>query len=137
MTGYSIAAAYYGKPIRTKGRENFYAYVKRHDVEIEKMSDESISRIVSEVNRMVKSESCPKNLMNRFYKWKHRYLRERINRGEVEKVLESENYYHFFFNDGSDFHQLKTTFPNGIENISGHEEYINEDKNAPLDVNYH
>ena len=91
---------------------------------------DEIDNLVHLVNIEVKDENCPHSCKNRFYHWKHEYIKEQISRDNIEKVLESDNYYHFFIKGGNSYHQFKNTFPNGVSNIVGTETYSKTDRNV-------
>lgn len=83
------------------------------------------------VNRMVKHESCPNNIRNRFYKYKHRIIKEYHRRGEVTDVYDEGNCYGMLVK-GYPFHQLKGQ--NDDYNVLGTREYRREEDPIPFDM---
>lgn len=83
------------------------------------------------VNKMVKHESCPNNIRNRFYKYKHRIIKEYHRRGEVTDVYDEGNCYGMLVK-GYPFHQLKGQ--NDDYNVLGTREYRCGEDPIPFDM---
>lgn len=66
------------------------------------------------INKMVKSELCPKNLKNRFYAFKHKYILRCLELGLVAKVVDLGKSYGFHMYNGEKYSQSKTYFRNGL-----------------------
>lgn len=132
--GHAIACCLY--PMETvinMGKETLQNYVKKRGDDVpEMLTIEEIDNLVHLVNIEVKDENCPRACRNRFYQWKHKYIKKQIASGNIDKVIESNNYYHFFIKNGNDYHQLKNTFPNGVDNIVGTEVYTESERNIPF-----
>jgi hypothetical protein len=92
--------------------------------------DEELIQLLSEVNKGVKDPECPKNLRNKFYVFKHKFLIYCLSRNLVKEIIESENHYKFVLGDYS-FHQPKSYFKETLE-VSGEEEYIPEKSELPF-----
>ena len=60
---------------------------------------------------------------------KHRYIKTMLSDGRVDKILESENLYHFYIG-GYDFHQLKTMFKD--VKTDGTEVYVKDPTSRPF-----
>lgn len=99
-------------------------YIAHNDFYFYKKTFKEVDDLVNTVNKMVKSSSCPHNLANRYYSWKHKYIKRLVEMDIIEKTVESEKLYHFFVRDGHDYHQIKNCFPNGVPNLADEtEEY--------------
>ena len=109
-------------------RKNFVKFVKDNNMEFE-LPEESTLELMRQVNKMVKSDDCPSNRKNKFYMLKHRYIKTMLDDGKVEKILESENLYHFYIGEYS-FHQFKTMFKN--IKADGPEDYVKETLSVPF-----
>jgi hypothetical protein len=83
--------------------------------------DEELVQLLSEVNKRVKDPSCPNNLKNKFYVFKHKFLTYCLSLGLVSEVIESPGFYKFVLGDYS-FHQPKSYFKEPLE-VNGEEEY--------------
>ena len=114
-------------------KPNFYGYVRRRDREVEDLTFKEVDDLVYLANQMVKSPECSRTWKNRFYKYKHRYVKEHMRLGNVERVLESEKLYHFYIRDSHDYHQLKAAFNKTKVVSSGVEVYIPQDYNVAFD----
>lgn len=136
LTARTVAQNVFGNEFRGMDKAAFYRFIAKNDVDVQMEDRVTIAEMVSTVNRQVKHATCPNNYKNRFYALKHRYIRECIVRGDVDHVLESENCYHFFMKDGHDYHQLKNSFPGGVSNITGQEEYVPVEHNIPFDEEF-
>ena len=97
-------------------------FVRNCKIEFEIPPKEERLGLLQKVNKQIKDPDCPKNIMYKFYMYKHKILKLMFANGQVDKVLESANHYHFFIGD-YDFHQPKTYFPKGIDKIDGTEVY--------------
>lgn len=109
-------------------RNNFVKFIKDNNMEFE-LPEESTLELMRQVNKMVKSDDCPSNRKNKFYTLKHRYIKTMLGDGKVDKILESENLYHFYIGEYS-FHQLKTTFKNIMADRP--EDYVKETSSVPF-----
>ena len=99
--------------------------IKTSEIEFE-ITDENIVALVSLVNKEIKDPDCPNSKKNKFYVFKHKFINKLLKKGKVDKVLESENCFHFYIGDYS-FHQPKFYYPLGIEKIDGNEVFIEEE----------
>ena len=111
-------------------KPNFYGYVRRRDREVEDMTTKEIDDLVYLANQMVKSPDCSRTQKNRFYKYKHRYVKEHMRLGHIEQVLETEKLYHFFIRDCHDYHQLKASFNKTKVDATGTEVYVPQNCNV-------
>ena len=93
------------KPVKVRGKDDIYKYKK---IEFEIPEEETLE-LMQHVNRQVKSAECPSNRKNKFYMLKHRYIKTMLDEGRVDRILESENLYHFYIGD-YDFHQMKAMY---------------------------
>ena len=109
-------------------RENFKKLLNERNYEFE-LPEESTLELMRRVNKMVKSAECPSNRRNKFYMMKHRFIKTMLSDGRVDKILESENLYHFFIGE-YDFHQMKEMYKNITPD--GTEVYIKEDTSLPF-----
>ena len=128
MKSCSVAAAYFGKDIKT-GKDSIHClnWISKHNIDIDALSEDRLDCLVSLVNKMVKDPECPKNLRNRFYAAKHKYIKELMHRNKLERVSDAGHLYGFRTVYGNEFHQLKITFKNPVQTI-GKEDYVyNED----------
>lgn len=69
--------------------------------------EESLLELLTEVNRMVKDESCPNNLKNRFYTQKKKVLRRMVRDGRASDIWDQGEYYSMLVDDQYRFHQPK------------------------------
>lgn len=111
-------------------------YLRKHHYEFTLFSPETIEWIVYCANQMAKDNTCPHNQMNRFYKWKHKYIKRQIQKGNVVETYESEKHYRFVFKSGISFHQLKDAFPNGVPYETKPEAYEREAPNVMYDESF-
>jgi hypothetical protein len=84
-------------------------------------------------NIMVKSPDCPNNIKNRFYVWKHRFIKHQLEIGNVSEIWESPEHYAFVLKNGIVLHQLKSTFPHGVPFVTKQVEY----ERHPNSADYH
>lgn len=110
-------------------RESFKEFITLQDYEFE-LPEESTLELMRRVNKMVKSTDCPSNRKNKFYMLKHRFIKTMLSDGCVDKILESDNLYHFYIGD-YDFHQLKTMYKN--IKVDGQEVYVKDDTSIPFE----
>ena len=114
-------------------RLEWYICVNRTEFELITNFDE-IVLLVSKVNRMVKDNSCPNNLRNRFYHKKHQFLMKAYHDKRVTRVTHDENVVGFYIGDAC-FHQphsLMTKHPELAEN-SEYEKYTANKETLPFD----
>lgn len=90
-----------------------------------------ILRKMQVVNKMVKHDSCPNNIKNRFYSYKHRIIKEYHRIGEVTDVYDEGNCYGMLVK-GYPFHQLKGQ--NDDYNVLGTREYSGGEDPIPFDM---
>lgn len=98
--------------------------INRHlfNYEFSLLSDnKDIISLMYIANKMVKSFNCPRNIKNRFYSYKHRYIKYLIKNSLVDKIIDSDYLYKFCV-CGFSFHQLKSQFSNELKTIE-YEEY--------------
>ncbi len=100
-----------------------YHYLKKNPVFVEKQPDEEIERMVQKANIMVKSPDCPNNIKNRFYVWKHRFIRHQLKNGNISEIWESPEHYSFVLRNNIILHQLKNAFPHGVPFVTKQVEY--------------
>ena len=87
---------------------NYMARSKRMEMPVEFMiPKESLLELLTEVNRMVKDESCPHNLKNRFYGQKKRILRRMVRDGRASDIYDQGDYYFMIVDGQFQFHQPK------------------------------
>ena len=90
--------------------------------------------LMTKVNNQIKDvDGCSKKNRKKFYKYKHRYIKHLLATGQVDKIFDAGNYYHFFIGN-YDFHQLKGQFPNGFDKIDGKEEYEFKDSDEKFNM---
>ena len=77
-----------------------------------KIIEDPIS-IMTEVNQMVKHESCPNNYKNRFYSYKTRVIKRAIKDGRLTKALDCGEFLELTIDDKYVFHQVKQLGWNG------------------------
>lgn len=106
-------------------KEQVLKWIKKDATEFEINND--VFGLMAKVNKMVKHESCPNNIRNRFYSFKHRLIRELVFCNMADKIVyESDNLYKFVFGP-YEFHQPKSNYPqlpNGY--VIEHEDYVNK-----------
>ena len=83
--------------------------------------DEELIQLLDEVNKGVKDLECPRNLRNKFYVFKHKFLIYCLSKNLVKEVIGSSRHYKFVLGDYS-FHQPKAYFKEPLE-INGEEDY--------------
>lgn len=106
-----------GKTLKT-GRDSLFQYMKAHKIlgiELAKSEIKDLDLMVTEANRMIKDPSCPHNIMNRFYKMKHKYIKKLMSMGLITKIGKAGDHYCFETAFGGRFHQLDNQFPNGLD----------------------
>ena len=72
-----------------------------------KIPEKSLLELLTEVNRMVKDESCPNNLKNRFYTQKKKVLRRMVRDGRASDIWDQGEYYSMIVDGQYQFHQPK------------------------------
>jgi hypothetical protein len=92
--------------------------------------DEELIQLLSEVNKGVKDPECPRNLKNKFYVFKHKFLVYCLSKNLVKEIIESDSFYKFVLGDYS-FHQPKSYFKEPLE-INGEEAYEPEGSVLPF-----
>ena len=92
--------------------------------------DEELIQLLSEVNKGVKDPECPKNLRNKFYVFKHKFLVYCLSKNLVKEVIGSTDHYKFVIGEYS-FHQPKSYFKEPLE-INGEENYESERSGLPF-----
>jgi hypothetical protein len=115
------------------GKDVVYHYLKKNPTFVEKQPDEEIELMVQTSNIMVKSPDCPNNIKNRFYVWKHRFIKHQLEIGNVSEIWESPEHYAFVLRNGIVLHQLKNTFPHGVPFVTKQVEY----ERHPNSADYH
>lgn len=118
------------------GKDVVYRYLKKNPTFVEKRPDEEIERMAQEANLMVKHPDCPNNIKNRFYVWKHRFIKHQINCGNISEIWESPEHYAFVLKSGIIFHQLKRTFPYGVTFVTKQVEYERKPNNLAYDYTF-
>lgn len=96
--------------------------------------DENYLDLMEQVNRMVKHESCPHNLKNRFYDYKTRLIKECIKEGRVTDVYDEGTCISLIIDGKYRFHQLKDSYAGKHLVCEGTREYNNEE--TPLEFDY-
>ena len=130
---FAIYTAYYFNQQIPKQKIPVYIFLKRNKPEVT-ISDDFITSLYV-CNMQVKSDLCPGNIMNRFYKIKHKIICRLLDEGKVNRVVESEKCYNFI-GDNFSFHQLKNQFPKGVRNIDVTErEVYDEERTKVLPYN--
>lgn len=116
-------------PIRFK--EQALKWIKNDTTEFEINND--VFNLMTIVNKMVKHESCPNNIRNRFYSIKHRFIKLLVEHNMADKVVyESENLYKFVFGP-YEFHQYKfQSLPSGY--VIEHEDYVNNHESVEFSM---
>lgn len=76
--------------------------------------DEELIQLLDEVNKRVKDPECPRNLRNKFYSFKHKFLTYCLSQNLVKEVIGSIDFYKFVIGDYS-FHQPKSYFKESLE----------------------
>lgn len=115
------------------GKDVVYRYLKKNPTFVEKQPDEEIEHMVQTSNIMVKSPDCPNNIRNRFYVWKHRFIKHQLQIGNVSEIWESPEHYAFVLRNNIILHQLKNTFPHGVPFVTKQVEY----ERQPNSADYH
>ena len=110
-------------------RKDFKEFITLQGYEFE-LPEDSTLELMHRVNKMVKSTDCPSNRKNKFYMLKHRFIKTMLSDGRIDKILESDNFYHFYIGD-YDFHQLKAMYKN--IKIDGQEVYVKQDTSIPYE----
>ena len=111
----------------------WYIAVNRTEFDLVTDFDEIVS-LVSKVNRMVKDDSCPRNLRNRFYHRKHQFLLKAYKDKRITRVVHDETVVGLYIGDTC-FHQphsLMTKHPELAEN-SEYEKYVASGETLPFD----
>lgn len=113
-------------------RQHILKLIKNDTTEFEINND--VFGLMTTVNKMVKHESCPHNIRNRFYSLKHRFIKLMVEHRMADKVVyESEKLHKFTFGP-YEFHQYKfQTIPSGytIEK----EDYVNNHESIEFSMN--
>ncbi len=112
------------------GKDVVYRYLKKNPTFVEKQPDEEIELMAQTANNMVKSPDCPNNIKNRFYVWKHRFIKHQLKSQNVSEIWESPEHYAFVLKNGIVLHQLKITFPHGVPFVTKQVEYERHPNNA-------
>ena len=121
---------------KTWGKPNVLGYLRKHTVQLRKLTSESVEWLVIRANKMVKQPECPHNQMNRFYQWKHKYIKYLIKTDSIAEVYESEKHYRFVLKSGNSFHQLKDSFPNGVPYETKQEMYQQTEERRECDNDF-
>ena len=100
----------YMKNVSKKHWKNYLA--KRQVPEDFKIIKDPIS-IMTEINQMVKDESCPRNYKNRFYSYKTSVIKRAIKDGRLTKALDCGHFLELTIDGKYVFHQIKDYGWNG------------------------
>ena len=84
---------------------------------------ENYLELMSIVNCMVKDKDCPHNLVNRFYGYKSRIIKEAAKQGRVSDVYEEGNCVSLVIDNKYRFHQLKKSYAGTRLEAIGSREY--------------
>ena len=128
--------------IATKGESSHWGiqdvmvHLHKNTYTFEKVSPDTLEFWVCTANKMVKHPDCPHNQMNRFYQWKHKYIKHLIQTDNIAEVYESEKLYRFVLKSGNSLHQLKNQFPKGVTYETKQEDYIQETPTVVYDSNF-
>ena len=80
---------------------------------------ENLLESLTLVNRMVKDETCPNNLKNRFYNQKKNLLRQMLKLGRVSNIYQQGEYLALTVDGEYKFHQPKEFFKGLDYDIAG------------------
>ena len=102
---HSLACILYGEKCSMMNSQIFERFIDKHQDEIEIPEYEDAMNLIAKVNKMVKDESCPNNIRNRFYAKKHKFITFAYAAGEVDKVTGDDKVIGFYFKNGMCLHQ--------------------------------
>ena len=94
---------------------------------------ENLLESLTLVNRMVKDETCPNNLKNRFYNQKKNLLRQLLKLGRVSDIYQQGDYLALTVDGEYKFHQPKDYFKGLDYEIAGDTDTVPRAKAIPFD----
>lgn len=103
--------------------ENYVKRARTTEVPDWFRTPEDLLESMTLVNRMVKDESCPKNLKNRFYNQKKSILRKMLKLGRVSDIYDQGDYLAMTVDGKYPFHQPKFYFKDLKYEIAGVQDY--------------
>ena len=101
-----------------KRRDLIEQFIEQHLDHTFTLSPANILDLMTEVNKMVKHETCPNNLKNRFYNKKHKVILHYINNKQTDQIYDCGDFYEVIIQQHS-YHQPKNMFKKPIKDISG------------------
>lgn len=119
------------------GKMTLTAYLKRSktiELEDDYSLPENYLDLMVEVNMMVKDESCPENLRNRFYKRKGEIIKECIKEGRVSDIWDEGNVLFLVIDGKYGFHQPKYSYAANRTIPEGKREYRGKIESLPFDA---
>ena len=99
--------------------EKWWKYHKNDEIEI--LDFDNFLRLFSKVNMEIKTEEG-KPRRNKFYKYKHKFLKYALENNMVNEIIDSGDYIKLGI-QGLQFHQLKEQFKNITLVFNGEEKY--------------
>lgn len=94
----------------------------------------NLLELMSNVNDMVKSEECPKNLKNRFYSYKKKIINAYYDDGKVTDIYDCGDCYSLVLDGKWRFHQRKCYHPSWEEKVVGKADYHRGETKVPFDM---
>lgn len=94
---------------------------------------ENLLESLTLVNRMVKDETCPNNLKNRFYNQKKNLLRQMLKLGRVSDIYQQGDYLALTVDGEYKFHQPKEFFKGLDYDIAGDMDTVPRAQAIPFD----
>ena len=94
---------------------------------------ENLLDLMTTINKMVKHESCPNNLRNRFYNQKKTVIRYLLRDGRVSDIYGQGDYYALLVDGKYPFHQPRPFLNHLNFEVKGEQEYKSDGISIPFD----